>query len=158
MWREIRGKADLEDTQCQELHVLSQSFQAAVEALWSWGFSIRGLVDMAGGKQMQRSSSVGLILLGSAWDHAQSRLWSYSFRVFGARLCLHEKYQLFTSCGSRNHWTGPVWVLGASSSEGLSSAHFAYRWLQWGMRLLGFIPVFAEWCTSPLLGTSLLCC
>lgn len=44
------GKADVEATQRQKLQVLSQSFQAAAEAVWSWGFSIPGLVDMVASK------------------------------------------------------------------------------------------------------------
>lgn len=136
------GEADLEDTHCQELHVLPQSFRAAVETLWSWNFSIPGLVDVAGGQANAKEFFCGAYPLGSC-----------HFRV-----CLVEGYACLknTSCsllaGQGNHWWSPSWVLGASSSERLSSARFAYQRLQWGMRLLGFIPVFAEGCTSLLLG------
>lgn len=44
------GKANVEATQHQKRHVLSQSFQAAAEAVWSRGFSIPGLVDMVASK------------------------------------------------------------------------------------------------------------
>lgn len=42
------GRFGLEDT--QGLHIHPQSFQNAVEAAWSRGFSIPGLVDVVGGK------------------------------------------------------------------------------------------------------------
>lgn len=45
---ETEEKTGLEDTQGP--HKLPQSFQAAVEAAWSEGFSIPGLADVVGGK------------------------------------------------------------------------------------------------------------
>lgn len=113
---------------------LSRSFQAAVEAS-----AYLGLLMWLVGKQTWRSSSMGLLHLGSTWD------WSSHFGV-----CFVQDYVCMKNtdfsllAGHGNCWTGPNVGIGCCFLEGLFPAHFSCRWLWWGMRLLGFLPVFAE--------------
>lgn len=71
-----RRKSDLQDP--QELHVLSLSSQAVLQALWS---QLQCLCDVLGDKEIQWSS-VGLVL-GSRWVHGANSIVQ--------RWCLCEK-------------------------------------------------------------------